>query len=38
MLTDRATLALAIVIWGTLALTIVAYVWMRHREAQDLHL
>ena len=38
VLTDGAALALAIVIWSALILTVVAFEWLRRKEAQDLHL
>ena len=38
VLTNEAALALAIVIWSALVLTVVAYAWLRRKEAQDLNL
>ena len=38
MLTNGAALALAIVIWSGLILTVVAFDWLRRKETRDLHL
>jgi hypothetical protein len=37
VLTDAAALALAIVIWSALVLTVVAFACLHRKEAQDLH-
>ena len=37
-MTDRTLLALAVLIWATVALTVTVYAWMRRREARDLHI
>jgi hypothetical protein len=36
--TDRTLLALAVVIWASVAVTVVVWARMRHREARDLHI